>query len=323
MSSTTRRQFLRWGLAAAMGCAVGSGCAHPERVTVGVQTWAGFQFMALGERFGWYADQPLDLVTFKRADAVAAALIAGQIDAATVTLDEAVRLRAQDHDLQVALICDISAGNDAVLAAPGIESLADLRGRRLGVETTALGAVLLAETLHLAGLTAGDLKIVSIEEDHSEAWHRGGLDAVLSYGHSGAQLRREGLRVLADSRSFRQVILDVLLVRRSRHVSHRDAIRALVEGHFRALDLWRRNPIDATQELSTMLGTLPERVRSFYEGLDLPDAASNREWLRPPATALTATANLVAEVLVDAGWLDRVPDLGGLFTAAYLPPHRA
>lgn len=324
MPLTTRRQVLSWGLAAAAaGGVLTSGCARQDRLRVGMQTWAGYQFMTLADRRGWYADQPLELLTFDSAEGIASALGDGSIDAATVTLDDAIRLRAHHVDLQVALVCDVSAGNDVVLARPDIDALAGLRGRRLGVESTALGDLLLAEALHAAGLAATDVQVVRIGEDHYRAWLRGGLDAVLTFGHSRELLRREGLRVLADSRSFRQVILDVLAVRRSRDAAHQRALRALIDGHFRALGLWRQNPTDAIYELAPLLGARPERVGSFYEGLDLPDVAANRQWLEAPSTGLNVTAQLIAQVLVDAGRLERVPDLDGLYTAAYLPQTRS
>jgi NitT/TauT family transport system substrate-binding protein len=292
------------------------------RLGVGVQTWAGFQFLTLADRRGWYADQALELVRFESSDATVAALRAGVIDAATLTLDEAIRLRAQGVDVQVVLVCDVSAGADVVLARPGIGNLADLRGRRLGVETTALGVLMLAETLRAAGLRAADVTVVQIEEDHYRAWHRGGLDAVLSYGASAERLEQEGLVLLADSRSFRQTIVDVLAVRRDRGLEYRSELRALVDGHFRALELWRQNPIDASYELGPLLDTRPEDVRSVFKGIDLPDLAANHRWLDAPATEMTATAQRVADVLTATGSLERAPHLDGLFTAHYLPKAR-
>jgi NitT/TauT family transport system substrate-binding protein len=292
------------------------------RLGVGVQTWAGFQFLTLADRRSWYADQPLELVRFESSDATVAALRAGVIDAATLTLDEAIRLRAQGVDVQVVLVCDVSAGADVVLARPGIDTLADLRGRRLGVETTTLGVLMLAETLRAAGLEAADVTVVHIEEDHYKAWHRGGLDAVLSYGASAERLQQEGLALLADSRSFRQMIVDVLAVRRDRGLAYRSELRALVAGHFRALELWRQNPIDAAYELGPLLDTRPEDVRSVFKGIDLPDLAANHRWLDAPATEMTNTAQRVADVLTATGSLERAPSLDGLFTAHYLPKAR-
>lgn len=62
-----------------------------------------------------------------------------------------MRLRGAGVALQVALICDVSAGADVLLAPPAIANLAALRGRRIGVESTALGAPVFREQKFAAG----------------------------------------------------------------------------------------------------------------------------------------------------------------------------
>jgi len=320
-STTTvagRRRFLQWGyLALAAPFVPACGIREPTRI--GVQSWAGFQFLTLAQRRGWYRDHALELVSFESADETTAALQTRQLQAATVTLDEAIRLRAENAPIQVALVCDVSTGADVVLARPGIASLAGLRGRRVGVESTALGALMHAEMLRVAGLRAGDVVAVPIGEDHYRDWQRGDLDAVLTYGLSAELLEADGLTRLADSRHLRQVIYDVLVVRSDLDAGERRELRALIGGHFRALDLWHQKPIDASYELAPLLQTTPDRVRHAFEGLDLPDATNNRRWLEPPATGLLAAARHVSEVLVRADLLERAPELDDFFTTAYLP----
>ncbi|HEX6572498.1 MAG TPA: ABC transporter substrate-binding protein, partial [Steroidobacteraceae bacterium] len=308
----SRRRFLQWGcIATAASLLPACGAEQPTRV--GVQTWAGFQFLTLAQRRGLYRGQPLELVPFETSDGTASALRTGQLHAATVTLDEAIRLRADGARVQVVLICDVSAGADVVLARPGIATLADLRGRRIGVESTALGTLMLAETLHAAGLDDRAIVAVPIEEDHHRAWQRGDLDAVLTYGLSAELLEAAGLVRLADSRNLRQVIFDVVAVRDDVGSAHGRALRTLVAGHFAATDLWRHNPIDTSYELAPLLDTTPERVRQAFKGVDLPDARDNHRRLKSPATELTSTARQVSEVLVGAGLLGHVPDLGDFF----------
>lgn len=294
-------------------------CHSPGPTRVGVQSWAGFQFLTLAQRRGWYQGHALELVRFDSADDTTAALQTGQLHAATVTFDEAIRLRADGAPVQVALICDVSTGADVLLARPGIRSLAELRGRRVGVESTALGALMRAEMLRAAGLRPHEIVTVPIGEDHYRAWQRGDLDVVLTYGLSAELLEADGLHRLTDSRHLRQLIYDVLVVRSDLRAAHRRELQALVAGHFRALDLWRHNPIDASYELAPLLQTTPDRVRHAFMGLDLPDATYNRRRLEPPATEFTATAGHVSDILVRAGLLGEVPDLGNFFTTAYLP----
>jgi NitT/TauT family transport system substrate-binding protein len=316
----TRRRLLQLGVAASAASLLGvTGCGRREPLVVAVQSWCGFQFIRLAQRRGWLGDAAVQLLDVASSDAATAGLRDGTVDAATLTLDECVRLRATGVDVQTVLVCDVSAGADVLLVRPEVANLDDLRGRRVGVESTALGALVFSEVLREAGLQRADVTVVDIEEDHFEAWQRGGLDAVLTYGVSAELLGARGLEPLIDSRDLKQVIFDVLAVRTDVAHAHRRALRAVVAGHFRGLELWQRNRIDASYELALLLETPPEEVASLYKGIDLPDVAYNRHALAPPALELTATAQDIAVALRDAGLMQSVPSARGLFAADYLP----
>lgn len=317
----TRRRVLQLGLASALAAAgATAACSGGTPLKVALQSWGGFQFMRLAERRGWLGDARVALVDVESSEEATAGLRDGRFDAATLTLDEVVRLRGSGVDVQVALVCDVSAGADVLLAKPELRSLADLRGQRIGVEATALGALVFSEVLHAAGLRRDDVAVVPIEEDHFVAWQRRqDLDAVLTYGTSAELLRALGLRPLIDSRDLRTVIFDVLAVRRNLGSGERRAIEALVAGHFRGVELWQRNRIDAAYELALLLDTPAENVNNLFKGIDLPDVTYNRHALSPPATELAETARDVGTVLVKAGMLPAEPALAQLFTADYLP----
>lgn len=85
----------------------------------------------------------LRLVELVSAAQVVRAWRNGEIDAATVILDEALRLAAESGDLELVLVTDISEGGDAIVGAPGITTFEALAGRRVSVERTATGTVLL------------------------------------------------------------------------------------------------------------------------------------------------------------------------------------
>ena len=53
------------------------------------------------------------------------------------------------------LINDYSNGNDMVVAAPGVDSVADLKGKKIGVEIGFVGHLLLLDALKQQGMTEG------------------------------------------------------------------------------------------------------------------------------------------------------------------------
>lgn len=314
-----RRRFLQaTGLALAAATGLG-GCRLSPPLRVGLQPWCGYQFLWLAEEHGALGDGGITLQHCPLASDAIAALQAGEVQAAALTLDEVVRLRAQGMDLVVPLVFDLSVGADVVLARPEIRWPADLRGRRIGTEDSGLAAVMRARLLQAGGLAPDEVSVVTIGADHLSAWDTQSLDAVLTYEPALSALRARGLRPLFDSRDVVPLIIDVLAVPRALLEPLAGPLRRLVRGHFHLLERWRMNPLDLAHELAPRLRVPADEVAGVYRHLDLPDAAGNRALLRAPATVLEQAAAEIASILE----LPR-PALQGsaIFTDTLLPEIR-
>ena len=247
----TRRNFLRIGAQAIAYTAVGglNACSPSPPLRIASEKWCGYQFMFLAQQEGWLPKSGLELRETGFASDSVVALKQGQVDGAALTLNEVLLLRDQGMPLSVVTVFDFSAGADVVLAKPGISRLADLKGQRIGVETTSLGVIMLSKVLEAAGLQRSDVTVINMDEDHLAAWDSANMDAVLTYEPALSRLQKQqGLVSLYDSRKLPLVIVDVLAVRPEAAERHADALRALIAGHFRALTQWRNNPIDTAYQ---------------------------------------------------------------------------
>lgn len=295
-------------------------CEQKKPLHIALHSWVGYQFVLLAEKEGLLPEKQIRLLKTSILSESARALAEGRVDGAALTLDEVLRLRDQGLNLSVVLVFNVSAGADALLAGPGIERLSEIKGKRLGVEASTLGAVMLAETLKAAGLAQSDVIVTPMDDNHYEAWKQGNMDGVFTYEPYLSMLEnREGLRRIFDSRSIPQVILDVLAVRTDAAKKHPDALRQLVAGHFKALNQWRTNPIDTAYRLAPGLGVPPDRVRDSFKGLELPDTVYNRKYLTPPAKEMTRSAGEITDILRREGVLTGSFDVEGLFVPSYLP----
>lgn len=314
----SRRTFLAaagvLGATAALG-----GCDAREPLRIALHTWPGYEFMRLAARLGWLPPERVRIVNTGGFTASVEALRAGTVGAAGVTLDEVLKLREAALPVKVALVFDVSVGADVLLVRPGIDSLAQLRGRRIGVETTTLGSLLLGRALQQGGLARADVEIVPLTIDPVAAWTIDALDAVVTYEPALSRLRRLGLVPIFDSRQLPQLIVDVLAVRDEAMRLHPQALREALAGHFRALTRWRVNAIDTSYRLAAQLRVPPEQVASLYRGLDLPDAIYNREYLTPPATEMMRASTELSRILVEDRVLHRPVSPTGLFVADFLP----
>lgn len=299
-----------------------AGCARQvPPLIVASHVWPGYELMFLAQREGWLDSSLVDFHETSSATESMQMLAAGQVLAAALTLDETLILLDRGVDLCVVLVFNISSGADAVLAKPEVASLQAIAGLRVGVEDTAVGALMLHKALRSAGLTLADVNVVPLTIDqHLDAWQADQIDVLVSYEPVSGALRSQGARVLFDSSAIPEMIFDVLAVRRealnARHT--RRALETLLGAHFRALQHLRNNPSDAAYRLALRLGGSGPAALETYRGLVLPDEYSNRRLLDPLEGGVVRATSELAPILAQQGRLSRSA-LSGFVDPSYLP----
>ena len=121
---------------------------------------------------------------YKRQSASCSALLAGKVDLAYTTLDAAIIAESQyDEDmLDVTAIVDESAGADGILVKNDINSIADLKGKKVGVSINQTSHYLLMQALETAGLTDADVDLVNMtSSDAGVSFISGDLDAAVTW----------------------------------------------------------------------------------------------------------------------------------------------
>jgi NitT/TauT family transport system substrate-binding protein len=314
----TRRQLLQWATAAGVVTLGGCAAQPPAPLRIAIQPWCGYQFMSLAAKEGWLPTD-VELVFVPTAIDAISRVREGDVHGAALTLDQALVLVDHGIALDIVLITNVSAGADVLLVRPEITTLADLRGRRIGAEATSLGVVMVSKLLEAAGLDRDDVQVVEMTEDHVASWHAHEMDALVTYEPALGQLQQLGLVPLFDTRSLPQTILDVLAIRRDALEQHDEQVRALVAGHFRALHVWRTNPIDTDYRLAPLMQVPVERVGKAFQGLDLPDEDYNRHYLEGPSEALLRVTADISAILINAGIIRSPVESRQLFTADFLP----
>lgn len=315
----TRRRFITM----LGGCALlplFPGCTPSRPLTVASHSWPGYELMFLARREGWLPAQGLRLLETGSATESITALRNGHAAGAALTLDEVLCARGEGIPLTVVLVFDVSAGADAVLARPGIHTLAGLKGARIGIEEDALGGLMFNRVLEKSGLKPSDLQVVPLTPDrHVAAWHEGSLDALITYEPNVTQLEKSGAVRIFDSRQLPATIVDVLAIRNDALARHAAAVRALVAGHFRALNHFVSNHGDAAYRIGSRMKLDAAEVLDSFRGLDLPDAAVNRTYLGGAPPLLVPAAQKLLKIMM-AGKLIRQNDrLDHFCTPDFLP----
>lgn len=160
-SSLGRRLFVGAALAcAALGVSLPARAAEPLKV--GYSDWPGYVAWQVAIEKNWFKEAGVD-VKFEWFDYSASldAFTAGKLDAVVATNGDTLVMGAGGGKGTMILLLDYSNGNDMIVAKPGIQSLADLKGKKIALEVGLLEHLMLRNAMKKAGMKSGDISIVN------------------------------------------------------------------------------------------------------------------------------------------------------------------
>jgi NitT/TauT family transport system substrate-binding protein len=281
---------------------------------MGTAIWPGFEPLYVAQQLHFWREDQIQLLEFTSTSELTRAFRNGTIDGGLLTLDEALLLVEDRQDIQILLVTDVSNGADVILAKPGFSSMRDLRGHRIGAETTGVGAYLLFRALELSGLKPEDVDIVTLEfSEQQPALDRGLVDAVVTYEPVRTQLKTAGARQIFDSTRIPGEIVDVLVVRSSYLTASPDNARLLVEAFHRAQRYASDHSDDFVRLASVHENVTPQQFRQSMTLLHVPDLQEGRAMLAGSPAPLQKQAKLLADVMIKRNLLLRPVDITSMF----------
>lgn len=272
-----------WGLALML-----LGCGSPDvpKLRIALNTWPAYELIYLAQEKGFFREAGVDvrLLEFGSLADARRAYEMGRADALATTIVEVLMARDDSpRDLRIVRLFDFSSGADMLVARAETASVADLRGKRVGVELASLGIYLLARALELEGLTLADVKPVSGDQQAlREALLSQELEAVVTYGpDSVAILREPGFHVVFSSRQIPGEVADVLAVDADTLRQHPAQVQGLLHGLDRAFAYLQQQPEDATRLMADREGLAPQEFRQLLtDGMTLVAPAEQAPYLR-------------------------------------------
>ncbi|MBF0549582.1 MAG: ABC transporter substrate-binding protein [Deltaproteobacteria bacterium] len=301
------------------------GCATPPGpmtaplppIRIGTSIWAGYSPLYLANSLGYLDKQPVRQVEYANCSEVVKGFRNSTIEAAALTLDEVFLLAQDGLDPVVILVADVSNGADVLIARTGMKSIADLKGKKIGVEANAVGTYMLARAMQHGGLASSDVISVPMTIDkHLKAFEQGRVDAVVTFEPVKTQLIKKGAVVLFDSTKIPGEIVDVIVVRRSYLHDHPEQIESLVQNWFKALDYLKRNPQDAAQRMAARENLTPDQMGVALAGIIFPDREENRVMTTDGSSPLIPAAERLKRVMIEQKLLQKDIDVKLLFSTS-------
>lgn len=278
------------------------GCSQqkPAPLQLGTNVWPGYEPLYLARELGELSEDKVRLIEYPSASEVIRAFRNKVLDAASLTLDEILLLVQNQIPVKVVLVHDISDGADVIVAKPDIDSMQALRGRRIAVESSALGAYVLTRALELNGLKLSDITPHSLDVNHhANAYLSGQVDAAVTFEPVRTQLINNGAVEIFNSRQIPGEVVDVLVVHEDAFNRHQATLKYLIDAWFKGLDHLATQPDQAADIIARRQQLSRSDVLASYNGLKLPTRSENVEMLDGSGAKLHDTLSKLNRVLYE------------------------
>lgn len=302
----------------------GMACVPQKQpISIAISSWAGVEPVELAAQLGYFEKYGVEvkLIRFSVYSDSIEALIDGKVDAGMHTLDDAIRYYAGGRDVRVVLLTDYSFGNDGLVARPGIDSLTDLRGARIGVETETVGHLSLLKILEAGKLAENDVTIVNIPTwEIEQSMLNGIVDAGVTWEPYLTRTAREtGGKVLITSREYPETIITTITFDAGIVKRRPKDVQNIVAAYFDAVDYIKENPQDAYQRMGQAEGISAMEFEKQAAGIQYLQLADNLTLLDEQSEVHAyGQADTIAQFLFDQGIIQSIPDIHQLLTPLFI-----
>jgi len=252
-------------------------CAEePSQKTIrlGINPWPGYEFLYLAAQKDFFKKEGLDieLVELAALADIKRAFEHGRIDAMASTIIEAVEVSLNsDQKIDIVLIPDFSNGGDVIIANKPLTSIAELKGKKIGVELGLLGSFILSQALAKNDLSLDDVTMLNVEQLNAKnQLSLENVAAMVTYPPFATEiLRQDSVNQIFSTADIPGDVIDVVVVRENALLNPTQWQQKLFSAWQRALDFAKSNPDEAYKIMAEREGISVEEFQAALTGVSV------------------------------------------------------
>ena len=265
-----RRTAWLWISVALVGALVAtSATAEPLKIRYSI--WVGYGPLFIAKEKGFFKEEKVDveLVNIEDPKEGFFAMAAGRLDGVVSTIDTMVLYLKKGNEYQYVLALDDSAGGDGIVARKEIQSIKDLKGKKVAVNEGSVSQFFLNVLLKEAGMSQKDLDVVNMKQgDAGAAFVAEKVDAAVTWEPwlSKGKAAPHG-HILVDSSKTPGLITDVLIFPRAVIQKRAKEIQGVVNAWNKAVAFWEKNPQEGNEIMARGVGDWLKDPKVFADVL--------------------------------------------------------
>ena len=280
-----------------------------DTLKIGFSTWVGYGPLYIAEEQGFFEEEGLsvDLIKMEDVKTRMPALAAGRIDAAATTVDTVLGFTTEAHPLTYLFAVDDSRGGDGIVATTDIETVADLKGKKVAYTEGSVSQFFLGALLKDEGLKLNDVESLNMTAgDAGAAFVAGQVDAAVTWEPWLTRGKNaEHGKILVDSSATPGMITDIMVTSKETLAAREDDLKALYRAWSKAVEWQKANSEAADAIMAKGVGGWLEDAEVFAEtraGIVYYDSDMNAAFMDPSnADGIVKTITAAQELGAEAG----------------------
>lgn len=254
-----------------------------DKIIIGQASWIGFAPFYIAEDKGFFKDHGVDVEVQSiesKADSKSA-LAAGRIQGVSTTIDTQIVNASSGIDLSCVLALDTSSGGDGIIAKKEYNSLEDLKGKKVALDTTGGADFFWFQyLLHQKGMSIKDFDVQNMAAgDAGAAFVAGKVDAAITWQPWLSKASKTDFgHTLMDSKATPGIIVDTFAMRKDFIQAHPDAVKGITAAWYDSIKFLKEHPDEAIDIIAKHLGEKPENVKSELQDVTFYDEAGNKQY---------------------------------------------
>jgi NitT/TauT family transport system substrate-binding protein len=298
------------------------GCAPAEElpktsgevIKVAKYYWPGQFWIEIADEKGFFDDAGLNVELVDTNSDFFGSLqdmVDGRMDVNQFVLYDLIDFNAKGADLVSVINVDISAGADTIIAKNEIERVADLRGKKIGLQQETFSEYMLEVVLERNGLTKDDVVCVETKAEDIEPLVNGEVDALVVFEPFASRaVEKVNGRKIFDTSQIPGLIPDVMAFHKSFIEENPNDVQAYVNVWHRTTEFIKEHPEEAFGIIARIYDIPVEDVRGFTDDVKILDLDDNKRafLFSNDFESLHGTARKINNFMIKKGITDEQMD---------------
>lgn len=254
-----------------------------DKISIGILAWPGCGIAYVAEELGYFKEEYLEvnIQYIESFDSRRSALIDDRIDIDYTTIDQLLIYQENGIDVEAFWAGDFSTGGDGIVAKKEINSIADLKGKKIAVAEASPSDFFLKYLLNKAGIKDSEVNIVPAADPQiaGNTIMAKKADAAVTFEPFLSQAAEdEALKILVSTKEYPFLIPGLMVAKNSNITGKKDVFVRLTNAWNKGVEYCDANPAECAKLMAKHIELSEEDIIAIMTTIDLVDKKENKAY---------------------------------------------